>query len=79
MHVHARKGEFESKAEIILSEGKIEKIIIRNIKGRKPLKGKDLTSLKKFLEHYSDEIVRKWIDYFVYQKDIHFERITRRL
>ena len=29
IHVHGRKGAFESKAEIILSHGEVDQIIIR--------------------------------------------------
>ena len=79
IHVHARKGEFESKAEIILFEGVIEKIIIKNIRGRAPLKGKDLSNLKTFLTHYADAIVEKWVDFFVYQREVDFQRITKKL
>lgn len=79
IHIHARKGEYESKAEIIVVNGKVEEIIITNVGGRKPLKGKELKNLKVFLEHYADAIVTKWIDYFVYHKDLYFERITQKL
>lgn len=79
IHVHARKGEFESKAEIILVEGVIERIVITNVKGRKPLQGKDLRNLKTFLSEYAEEIVSKWVDYFVYHKEVEFSIITKKL
>ena len=79
IHVHARKGEYESKAEIILKNGEIEEIIIRNVGGRKPLKGKELKNLKTFLQHYADVVVTRWIDYFVYRKEFDFEKITKKL
>lgn len=79
IHVHARKGEFESKAEIILENGVITEIILVNVTGRKPLKGNDLNNLKSFLEKYADSIVTKWVDYFVYHKEISFERINQKL
>lgn len=79
IHVHARKGEYESKAEIFMQGGLIKEIIITNVKSRKPLKGSDLSNLKDFLEIYSDSIVSKWVDYFVYNKEISFEKITQKL
>lgn len=79
IHVHARKGEFESKAEIIIQGGLIKEIILTNVKGKKPLKGSDLNSLKEFLEIYSEKVVSKWVDYFVYNKQISFEKITQKL
>lgn len=79
IHIHARKGEFESKVEIIVVNGKVEEVVIANVRGRKPLKGNELKNLKVFLQHYANEIVVKWIDYFVYQRDLEFEKVTKKL
>jgi hypothetical protein len=79
LHVHAKKGEFESKAEFFIINGAILEIKITNIKGAKPLKGKELKDFEVFLSRYADNIVEKWINYFVYHKDVEFEKITKRL
>ncbi|MBS1538366.1 MAG: DUF4160 domain-containing protein [Bacteroidetes bacterium] len=79
IHVHAKKGEFESKAEFYISNGEIYEIKISNIKGAKPLKGNELKDFEVFLEKYADKIVAKWISYFIYHKDVKFEKITKRL
>jgi len=77
IHVHARKGEFESRATIVLVEGVINKVVISNVKGRQPLKGKDLKNFREFMTHYSEEIVEKWVDYFVYHKKVDFRKISK--
>jgi hypothetical protein len=41
--------------------------------------GNKLKDFKVFLEKYADKIVQKWIDYFVYHKDIEFEKINARI
>ncbi|MEN9445681.1 MAG: hypothetical protein RL728_193 [Bacteroidota bacterium] len=79
IHVHAKKGEFESKAEFYIVDGEISEIKITNSSGALPLKGKDLKDFETFLEVYGEEIVKKWINYFVYHKDVQFEKITKRL
>lgn len=79
IHVHAKKSEFESKAEFYILDGEISEIKITAIKGAKPLKGKDLKDFQVFLETYADEIVEKWINYFIYHKDVEFKKITKRL
>ncbi len=79
IHIHGQQSEFESKAEFYIENGEIIEIKIKTVKGRKPLKGKDLKNLKVFLEIYADEIVHKWIDFFVYHKDIEFKKITKKL
>lgn len=79
IHVHASKGEYESKAEFIIVDGKINEIRISETKGVRPLKGKDLKNFKEFLSVYASSIVEKWVDYFVYHKDVEFERISKKL
>jgi hypothetical protein len=79
IHVHGQQGEFESKAEFFILDGKIEEIIIKTVTGRKPLKNNDLKNFQDFLKVYADKIVDKWVDFFVYHKEIKFERITQKL
>lgn len=79
IHVHAKKGEFESKAEFYIINGAISQIKITSIRGAKPIKGKDLKDFEVFLKQYSDRIIEKWINYFVLHKDVSFEKITKRL
>lgn len=79
IHVHARKGEFESKAEFYIVDGKIHEIKIKNVKGAKPLSGKDLKNFQIFLSKFADEVVKKWVDYFVYHKNVDFEKISKKL
>ena len=79
IHVHAKKGEFESNAEFYIVNGEISEIKIKNISEARPLKGNDLKDLILFLEKYANEIIEKWISYFVYHKDVEFKKITKRL
>jgi hypothetical protein len=78
IHVHARKGDNECKAELIIEEGIITEIRIGQVKGLTPLKPSELKLLKEFLEIFSDKVVQKWIDYFILHKDVEFERITKK-
>ncbi|HTH83683.1 MAG TPA: DUF4160 domain-containing protein [Mucilaginibacter sp.] len=79
IHVHASYGDFESKAEFHIVNGEISEIRIKLVKDRKPLKGAQLKDFEKFLEIYAPKVVEKWVDYFVYHKDVVFERITNKL
>jgi hypothetical protein len=40
--------------------------------------GNDLKNFQVFLENSSEKIVEKWINYFVYHKDVEFERISKK-
>lgn len=75
IHVHGKTGEFESKAEFFIENGKITEIKIKDVTGKLPLKGTNLKDFKKFLKVYADKIVLKWVDYFVYHKKVSFEKI----
>lgn len=79
IHVHATYGSFESKAEFFIVDGKISEIRIKLVRGKKPLTGAKLKDFKDFLDVYGDKIVQKWIDYFVYHKEVKFEKISTKL
>ena len=51
IHVHAKKGEYESKAEFYILNGEISVIKITNILGARPLQGKDLQIFNYFLRN----------------------------
>lgn len=58
---------------------KIEDIHIKAVAGLKPLQDNELKNFKKFVEIYAEKIVQKWVEYFVYNKRLRCETITRKL
>ncbi|MBI5325693.1 MAG: DUF4160 domain-containing protein [Ignavibacteriae bacterium] len=79
IHVHCKYQDKESKAEIIFNNGVFDKIKIKKVPGKNPLDIKNLNLFKKFVEVYRDDIINKWIDFFVYNKEIISEKITKRI
>lgn len=79
IHVHGKHNGCESKTEFYIVNGKIIEIKIKLVKGSKPLTGTKLNDFKVLLENYADNIVQKWIDYFVFHKNIEFEKINKRI
>ena len=79
IHVHGKYQEYESKAEIIIENGEVKEIQFISVKGRKPLKDSQLKDFKLVVTHHANDIIQKWIDYFVYHKPIQTEKITRRI
>ena len=69
----------ESKAEIIFENGKFKEIIVKEVQGKEPLDIQNLKKFKKIVELYRDDIVRKWIDFFVYNIEISPEKITKKI
>ena len=79
MHVHCKFQGKESKAELIFENGKFVEVRISDVTGKESLDSQNLKKFKKLVETYRDDIVRKWVDFFVYNKTIEFERITKKL
>lgn len=79
IHVHGNYNGYESKAEFYIVNGQIIEIKIKPVKGLKPLTGIKLKEFEEFLKKFADQIVQKWIDYFVYHKDIEFEKINTKI
>ncbi len=79
IHVHGKYQGQESKAEFIIENGIVVEIIIRTVRGRKPLSPNMLNNFSKFIHVYSDQIVQKWIDYFVLHKQVKCEKIGRKV
>ena len=79
IHVHGKYHNKEIKAEFTVIEGKIIKIKILPVRGKEPLERKDLNKFKMLIEHFKEEIVKKWIDFFILNKEIKPVTINKKL
>lgn len=79
IHVHGEYQGRESKAEVMIEDGNVIKINIENVKGRRPLEANELKNFEKFVRSRANDIIQKWIDYFVLHKKVNFERIIRKI
>ncbi len=79
IHVHCKYQDTESKAEIIFENGIFIEIRIVEVKGKKSLNEKNTKLFSKLVEKYRDEIVNKWIDFFVFNREIKCEKITKNI
>jgi hypothetical protein len=79
VHVHGLFQGTAGKAELVIENGKVVSIRFSDVKGRRPLDETHGDAFKTLVEAYADDIVQKWVDYFVLHKSIRSEKITRRL
>jgi len=79
IHIHGKYQDTESKAEIKFENGKFKEVLIKEVQGKKPLNTQNLKKFKKIVELYRDDIIRKWIDFFVYNIEFSAEIITRKI
>lgn len=79
IHVHGRYQNAEMRAEIIVENGQVVEIRIRAIRGRRPLQQPHLLNFETLVLTYADEIVQKWIDFFVLGKPLRCITIKQRI
>ena len=79
IHVHGKCQGRESRAEIVLINGVVHEISYTAVTGRSPLELNEMRFFQELVTVKAEEIVQKWIDFFVLHKSITSERITRRL
>lgn len=79
IHVHCKYQDEESRAEIIYDDGKFVEVRVVDVPGKKPLNIQNQRKFKKLVESYREDIVRKWIDFFVYNIPVNCETITKKV
>lgn len=79
IHVHGEFQNGHAKAEIFLKEGKIVRIVFSNLSDKRPLPGNKMKDFRALVNAKAHDIVRRWIEYFVFKKHNKPELITRRL
>ncbi|HEY2952963.1 MAG TPA: DUF4160 domain-containing protein [Verrucomicrobiae bacterium] len=79
IHVHGRHGGCESKAEIILENGRVVRVVFGMVSGKRPLEGQKLKDFQRLVEVKAEEIVERWVGFFVHNVRIKPQRITRRI
>ena len=79
IYVHGKCQGRELRAEIIVINGIVSEIRYGAAAGRPPLELIEQRYFEEIVAFYADDIVKKWIDFFVLHKSIKPIRITRRL
>src|SRR5437870_4438480 len=79
IHVHGRYQGTERKAEIIVEEGKVVDVIFKDVKYKRRMEPQKAADFEKFVRKQAKEIVTKWVDFFVLNKKIEPQIITRKV
>ena len=79
VHVHGKCQAREARAELLLVNGVVVDVRYAAMPGRAPLAAREMRYFQELVAVRADEIVAKWIDFFVLHKPIRPESITRRL
>ncbi len=79
VHVHGKCQGRELRAELIILDGVIVEIRYVTVTGRAPLELQERRYFEELIFAKADDIVKRWVDFFVLHKSIRPEAITRRL
>ena len=79
IHVHGKHAGRESRAEIVLANGRFVRVEIGSVAGKRPLEGQKLKDFETLVNARAEEIVERWIDFFVNNIRSKPEIITRRI
>jgi len=77
--VHGKFQNRENKAEFIIIDGRIIEIRYSSVRGRDPLDNNEMKKFKSLVETFKEDIIQKWIDFFLLNKEIKTEKITHKL
>lgn len=79
IHVYVMHGETESIFELIMMDGQLERLNVRNKKGVIPLSNKDMRTAEDFIRKYYQNIIDKWVKFFVLKRSIRSTVIKKKL
>ena len=79
IHVHGKHAGRESRAEIIVANGHVVGVEIGSVPGKRPLEGQKLKDFAALVNARAEDIVERWIDFFVNNVRSKPEILTRRI
>ena len=79
IHVHVIHGSQESIFDLVLMDGLLSDILVREKKGAEPLSDKDKRTAISFIKKYYKNIVDKWVKFFVMKKSVRSTKINKKL
>ena len=79
IHVHVIHGGKESIFDIIMMNGALAAISVREKKGAEPLTEKDKRTAEDFIRKYHKNIIEKWVKFFVLKQSVRSTSIKKKL
>ena len=79
IHVHVLRGDNESVFDLIMMDGELVEIRMREKKGYEPLSEKERRTAEAFIRKYHRNIIEKWIKFFVLKQSDRSTKIRKKL
>ena len=79
IHVHVSHKGCQSIFELIMMDGELVEIRVREKAGEEPLSSKDQKTAEAFIQKYSKNIIAKWVKFFVLRQAVKSTTIKTKL
>ena len=79
IHVHVMHGGKESVFDLIMMDGELSEVRVREKKGAEPLPEKDKRTAEEFIHKYYKNIIDKWVKFFVLKQAIRSTNIKKKI
>ena len=79
IHVHVLHNGRQSIFELIMMNGELVDIRVREKAGEEPLTGKDKKVAEAFIRKYSKNIIAKWVRFFIMKQAVKSTNIKVKL
>ena len=79
IHVHVMHGAKESVFELIMLNGELIELHVREKRGVEPLPEKDKRTAEDFIRKYYKNIIDKWVKFFVLKQSIRSTNIKKKI
>ena len=79
IHVHVLHGGKESIFDLIMMDGELVEIQIREKKGAESLSEKEKRTAEDFIRKYHKNIIDKWVKFFVLKQSVRSTNIKKKL
>jgi hypothetical protein len=79
IHFYAISGDDWAMATIVFINGIFDRAEISSVQGANTLSDRNKERFRVVIEEYLPELVRQWIDYYIYGKSIQSEKINKNL
>ena len=77
--MHVLHGGKESIFDLIMMNGELVEINVREKKGAEPLPEKDKRTAEAFIRKYHKNIIEKWVKFFVLKQSVRSTNIKKKL
>jgi hypothetical protein len=79
IHFYAISGDDWAMATIVFINGIFDRAEISSVQGANTMSDRNKERFRVVIEEYLPELVRQWIDYYIYGKSIQSEKINKNL